>query len=183
LRVTLLNGGDDGFQQNVYGDLVTVERNISLRASSGAAYRILDEHGVCRSTSKKDLDSILDQLNIQVENPVTVLDQEEAKKFPTRKAQDKYQFFAKATELERMDRSYANVVDNVTELEENKKKGARFSSIQSGHGAQTQKGMGRISNSREIARQGFRLSCRLSMGLLSNGTRRNESRSGETTTV
>jgi chromosome segregation ATPase len=122
VRVTLLNGGDDGFQQNVYGDLITVERNISLRASSGAAYRLLDEHGVCRSTSKKDLDSMLDQLNIQVENPVAVLDQEEAKKFLTGKAQDKYQFFAKATELERMDRSYANVVDNITELEENKKK-------------------------------------------------------------
>jgi chromosome segregation ATPase len=65
---------------------------------------------------------MLDQLNIQVENPVAVLDQEEAKKFLTRKAQDKYQFFAKATELERMDHSYANVVDNITELEENKKK-------------------------------------------------------------
>ena len=122
VRVTLFNGGDDGFQQNVYGDLITVERNISLRASSGATYRLLDSHGVCRSTSKKDLDSMLDQLNIQVENPVAVLDQEEAKKFLTGKAQDKYQFFAKATELERMDRSYANVVDNITELEENKKK-------------------------------------------------------------
>jgi chromosome segregation ATPase len=122
VRVTLLNGGDDGFQQNVYGDLVTVERNISLRTSSGAAYRILDEHGVCRSTSKKDLDCMLDQLNIQVGNPVAVLDQEEAKKFLTRKAQDKYQLFAKATKLERMDHSYANVVDNITELEENKKK-------------------------------------------------------------
>ena len=33
---------------------------------------------------------MLDQLNIQVENPVAVLDQEEAKKFLTGKAEDKY---------------------------------------------------------------------------------------------
>ena len=43
--------------------------------------------------SAKDLNNLLDQLNIQVENPVAVLDQEEAKKFLMGKAEDKYNFF------------------------------------------------------------------------------------------
>ena len=55
--------------------------------------------------------------NIQVENPVAVLDQEEAKKFLTGKAEDKYAFFMKATELERVDRTYAETFDKVESLE------------------------------------------------------------------
>lgn len=122
VRVTLLNGGPDGFQPNVYGDTITVERSISLRTGGSNGYKLLDSSGKVQSCSKKDLDAMLDQLNIQVENPVAVLDQEEAKKFLTGKSQDKYNFFTKATELERIDRSYANVVDNITSLEESKTK-------------------------------------------------------------
>lgn len=117
VRVTLLNGGPDAFQHDVYGDTITVERSISLRKGGPNGYKLLDKDGVCKSNTKKDLDAMLDHLNIQVENPVAVLDQEEAKKFLTGKPEDKYAFFTKATELERIDRYYANVVDNISELE------------------------------------------------------------------
>jgi chromosome segregation ATPase len=68
------------------------------------------------------LDAMLDHLNIQVENPVAVLDQEEAKKILTGKPEDKYSFFTKATELERIDRSYANVIDNMNQSQNTKEK-------------------------------------------------------------
>lgn len=116
VRVTLLNRGDDAFQHDSYGDAITVERCISLRGGYNG-YKLLDAQMREVSRSKKDLDAMLDQLNIQVENPVAVLDQEEAKKFLTGKPEDKYNFFTKATELERIDRSYASVVDNVDELQ------------------------------------------------------------------
>jgi structural maintenance of chromosomes protein 6 len=45
-----------------------------------------------------------------------VLDQEEAKKFLTGKAGDKYNFFMKATELERVDRSFSTTVDTIKEM-------------------------------------------------------------------
>lgn len=118
ISVTLRNEGDDGFQRDVYGDAITVERVISSRAGAGG-YKLLDSQGKTRSTSKKDLDAMLDQLNIQVENPVAVLDQEDAKKFLTGKPEDKYAFFSKATDLERMDRTYARVVDHIVELQVN----------------------------------------------------------------
>lgn len=122
VRVTLLNGGPDGFQPDVYGETITVERTISLRTGGSNGYKLLDHNGVSKSTSKKDLDAMLDHLNIQVENPVAVLDQEEAKKFLTGKPEDKYAFFTKATELERIDRSYANVIDNIMQLQNTKDK-------------------------------------------------------------
>lgn len=49
---------------------------------------------------------------------VAVLDQEEAKKFLTGKEEDKYAFFTKATELERLDRTYASIQDNIEEQAE-----------------------------------------------------------------
>ena len=49
---------------------------------------------------------------------VAVLDQEEAKKFLTGKEEDKYAFFTKATELERLDSTYASIADNIEEQKE-----------------------------------------------------------------
>ena len=122
LRVTLLNRGADGFQPDVYGDTITVERSISLRSGGYNGYKLLNSAGKECSRSKKDLDAMLDQLNIQVENPVAVLDQEEAKKFLTGKPEDKYAFFTKATELERLDRVYANIADSILEQEDIKQR-------------------------------------------------------------
>lgn len=49
---------------------------------------------------------------------MAVLDQEEAKKFLTGKEEDKYAFFTKATELERLDSTYASIADNIEEQKE-----------------------------------------------------------------
>lgn len=68
LRVTLLNRGSDGYQHEVYGDYITVERSISLGGGYNG-FKLLDAEGKERSRSKRDLDAMLDQLNIQVDNP------------------------------------------------------------------------------------------------------------------
>mmetsp|Transcript_28066 Transcript_28066/g.41456 ORF Transcript_28066/g.41456 Transcript_28066/m.41456 type:complete len:1167 (+) Transcript_28066:53-3553(+) len=119
IQVTLRNEGSDGFHPDLYGSSITIERTLS-RSGSGTYKLKNGETGKTISTCRKDLTSLLDQLNIQVENPVAVLDQEEAKKFLTGKASDKYSFFTKATDLERLDRTYANVFDSIQELHSNK---------------------------------------------------------------
>jgi len=124
VRVTLLNRGPDAYQHNVYGDTITIERTITL-GNSGGGYKLYDENMNPQSDKKKDLLDMLDQLNIQVENPVAVLDQEEAKKFLTGKPEDKYLFFTKATDLERLDRRYADTVDNINELHDSLERMAR----------------------------------------------------------
>lgn len=115
VQVTLLNRGTDGYHHEVYGDTITVERTISLKGGYNG-YKLLDANLKEQSRSKKDLDEMLDRLNIQVENPVAILDQEDSKKFLTGKAEDKYAFFMKATELERIDRSYATTLDKLDEM-------------------------------------------------------------------
>jgi len=115
IRVEILNEGSDGYRRDVYGDRIVVERCISRSGYNG--YKLLGADMKEKSRLRKDLDEMLDQLNIQVENPVVVLDQEEAKKFLNGKAESKYDFFMKATELERMDRHYATTADNIDVLE------------------------------------------------------------------
>jgi hypothetical protein len=85
VRVTLLNRGVDGYKHEIYGDTITVERTIAVRGGYNG-YKLLDANGKEQSRAKKDLDDMLDKLNIQVENPVAILDQEEAKKFLTGKS-------------------------------------------------------------------------------------------------
>ncbi len=53
---------------------------------------------------------------------MAVLDQEEAKKFLCGKPEDKYEFFSKATELERLDRQYASIFDKIEEMSESRAK-------------------------------------------------------------
>ncbi len=66
VRVTLLNKGPDAYQHSKYGDTITIERSISLSGGYNG-YKLLDHEGVTKSKSKKDLDNLLDQLNIQGE--------------------------------------------------------------------------------------------------------------------
>ena len=143
IRVTLLNQGTDGYKPDVYGNEITVERTIALHGGFNG-YKLLDHEGSEKSQDKKDLHEMLDVLyvpfldsqisekiphhssllfsysccnsNIQVDNPVAILDQEEAKKFLTGKASDKYNFFLKACELERVDRVYCATMDKLEEL-------------------------------------------------------------------
>ena len=117
VRVTLLNKGSDAFEHDIYGDFITVERTIALRGGYNG-YKLFSADNIEQSRSKKDLNEMLDKLNIQVDNPVAILDQEEAKKFLTGKAEQKYKFFMKATELERLDNNYACTMEKIYELEQ-----------------------------------------------------------------
>ncbi|CAB9514637.1 of chromosomes protein 6 [Seminavis robusta] len=116
VRVTLLNGGEDAYKPDLFGDKITVERCISLSGGYNG-FKLLDGDGKEVSRNKKDLLDMLDYMNIQVDNPVAILSQEEAKKFLGGKPEDKYRFFTKATELERIDGVYAAITDQHDDIQ------------------------------------------------------------------
>ena len=64
IRVTLHNRGSDAYRHEIYGDTITVERTISIRAGGDNGYKLLDHNGVVRSKAKKDLDEMLDTLYV-----------------------------------------------------------------------------------------------------------------------
>lgn len=100
IEVTLANNGIDSYEHDVYGDEIIVVRTIN--GNSGASsYKLKNQHGRIVSTSRQDLVKLSLCLNIQVENPVLILNQDAARSFLKECDPKKfYQFFMKATQIE-----------------------------------------------------------------------------------
>jgi hypothetical protein len=64
--------------------------------------------GVVVSSRKEELDRIVSAFNIQIENPISMLNQDTARTFlNSRDPRVKYKLFMKATQLEQIQRSHA----------------------------------------------------------------------------
>ncbi len=97
ISITLEN--EYGYKYEEFGNEVTIRRIISR--GRGGGFAILNCRGQVVSTKKCDIERMVDSLNIQVDNPVSVLDQPSAKSFLQGSNRDKYNFFMRATDLER----------------------------------------------------------------------------------
>jgi len=103
LSITIANIGEEAYRPNDYGCRITIERKLSKDGTSG--YRLLNDKNKVVSVKKQEVDNIVEQFNIQVDNPVCFLNQETSKHFlNSSNKSDKYKFFMKASQLESMKR-------------------------------------------------------------------------------
>lgn len=80
---------------------------------SGGGYEIRAHDRRVVTTKREDLSNILDHMNIQVDNPIVVLNQETSRNFlQSKSAKDKYVFFLKATQLETVKANYEEAEEN-----------------------------------------------------------------------
>lgn len=80
----------------------------TLNSSGASTYKIKSAAGKVIADRKDVLEDIIRYFNIQVDNPVCVLNQEVSRNFlNTKNARDKYMFFMKATLLEDMKNEYS----------------------------------------------------------------------------
>uniref|UniRef100_A0A3Q4MY98 Structural maintenance of chromosomes protein 6 n=1 Tax=Neolamprologus brichardi TaxID=32507 RepID=A0A3Q4MY98_NEOBR len=116
VSITLRNKGRDAYKPEVYGSAIILDLRITRDGLR--TYKLRSKSGQLISTKKDELVSILDNFNIQVNNPVSVLTQEMSKYFLHSKGEgDKYKFFMKATQLEQMreDFIYIKTTKHLTE--------------------------------------------------------------------
>ncbi|XP_041661505.1 structural maintenance of chromosomes protein 6 [Cheilinus undulatus] len=116
VSITLCNKGRDAYKPEVYGSAINVDLRITREGLR--TYKLRAKSGQLVTNKKEELLSILDNFNIQVNNPVSVLTQEMSKYFLHSKGEgDKYRFFMKATQLEQMreDYVYIKATKHVTE--------------------------------------------------------------------
>ena len=104
VSVRLSNRGSDAFEPKTYGTEITIERSIAKQGPS--TFKIKNQWGKVVSTSSKVVRSMCEKFDIQVENPVCILDQQSAKSFIQGKNDAKYNFFLQATELEKLQEEY-----------------------------------------------------------------------------
>ena len=116
LEVSIRNVGPDALDVGVFGDSITVERNIS--AAGAAPFKIKNQWGKEVGNSRDLLTRITDHFNIDVENPIVVMSQDSSRQFlHSGKDTDKYKFFVKATLLEEIQNKLAYVKGQVTETD------------------------------------------------------------------
>lgn len=105
IDIHIKNVGRDAYKHDIYGDCIIVERKIM--SSGGGSYRIKAKNGTVVSTKKDEIVRMLDHFNLQIENPVTVLNQDMSRSFlNSTDPHDLYKFFLEATQLQQMRDNY-----------------------------------------------------------------------------
>ncbi|GCC28180.1 hypothetical protein chiPu_0006608 [Chiloscyllium punctatum] len=113
----LRNQGPDAFKPELYGKTIIVEQIISTQGTR--QYRLKSESEHVISRKKEELNMILEQFNIQVDNPVSILNQEMSKLLlKSKSGTEKYKFFMKATRLEQMQEDYSQILQTKTTTRE-----------------------------------------------------------------
>lgn len=79
IEIQIHNYESDGYEYDKYGDKIIVLR--SFTAAGASTYKLKNSDGQLVSTSREDLMRILMYLNIQVDNPVCVLNQDASRSF------------------------------------------------------------------------------------------------------
>lgn len=93
------------FKPETYGDVIVIER--TFKKDGGSSYSLKSQNNRLVSNKKEELDSMVRHFNIQIDNPITILNQEVSRNFLNSKnPRDKYKFFMKATQLETIRNDY-----------------------------------------------------------------------------
>lgn len=99
IEIHLGNDSFDAYERDVYGDRIIIIRTIN--ASGATSYKLKSEQGRVISQSRSDLLKMILFLNIQVDNPVCVLNQDLARSFLKDSDEKKqYNLFLKATQID-----------------------------------------------------------------------------------
>ncbi|KAI0138880.1 P-loop containing nucleoside triphosphate hydrolase protein [Xylariaceae sp. FL1272] len=125
LVIKLKNQGEDAYKPDVYGDSITCERWFTK--SGGSGFRLKSTAGRLISTKKADVEDIVEWYCLQVDNPLNVLSQDNARQFLNAATPAmKYGYFIKGTQLEQLDDDYKQYMQSlddheskVVELDEN----------------------------------------------------------------
>ncbi|XP_012348416.1 structural maintenance of chromosomes protein 6 isoform X1 [Apis florea] len=103
IEVTLFNKGSMAYKPDVYGDSITVFRSIGTTSF----YKLKNWKGEVVSTKRTELINILRAMNIQIDNPISILNQDISRTFlVSSKPEEKYELFMKATLLDIIGNNY-----------------------------------------------------------------------------
>jgi len=105
LTVKIKNQGVDAYKADAYGDAIIIERHFSRHGSTG--FKIKSVTGRTIETKKSEVEEIVEFYCLQVDNPLNVLSQDNARQFLNAASNSmKYKFFIQGVQLEQLDKDY-----------------------------------------------------------------------------
>ncbi|XP_062153767.1 structural maintenance of chromosomes protein 6B-like isoform X1 [Alnus glutinosa] len=109
--VEIKNEGEDAFKPEIYGDVIILERRISVSTSSIV---LKDHQGRKVASRKDDIRELVEHFNIDVENPCVIMSQDKSREFlHSGNAKDKFKFFFKATLLQQVNDLLQNIYEHL----------------------------------------------------------------------
>ncbi|KYQ91623.1 structural maintenance of chromosome protein [Tieghemostelium lacteum] len=113
ITVKLSNKGSEAYRPDKFGDAIIIERRISKTGTNG--YKLKDATGKHTISDKfQDLQLILEQFNIQVDNPLSILMQDTSRQFlNSATPSDKYKLFLTATQLDQITKDYEHIYQHL----------------------------------------------------------------------
>lgn len=116
LTVKIKNTGHDAYQHDLYGDSIIIERHFTK--SGGSGFFVKSETGNKVSTHKSEVDNIVEYYCLQVDNPLNILSQDNARQFLNQaSAKQKYKFFLQGVQLQQLDDDYRVIEEYLTSNE------------------------------------------------------------------
>ncbi|KAK4884325.1 hypothetical protein RN001_000596 [Aquatica leii] len=111
VEVTLSNKGPITYRHEDYGNEITIVRNFTTAGSS--SYKIKSSTGEVISTQTSEIHQICSNLNIQIDNPICLLNQDTSRNFlNTKDPHQKFLLFMRATRLEIIREEYKKMIAN-----------------------------------------------------------------------
>jgi chromosome segregation ATPase len=112
LAVKIKNQGQDAYKPEVYGDSVIVERHFSKTGASG--FKVKTATGHTHSTKKQEVDELVEYYALQVDNPLNILSQDNARQFLNSSTKtQKYKFFIEGVQLQQLDNDYRLISESL----------------------------------------------------------------------
>ncbi|CAI9092030.1 OLC1v1027166C1 [Oldenlandia corymbosa var. corymbosa] len=111
VHVEIKNEGEDAFKPETYGDLIILERQIT---QSSTTTILKNSQGKKVASKRGELDELVAHFSIDVDNPCVIMSQDKSREFlHSGNSKDKFNFFYKATLLQRLGDLLNNVDRNL----------------------------------------------------------------------
>ncbi|KXN81796.1 Structural maintenance of chromosomes protein 6 [Leucoagaricus sp. SymC.cos] len=116
VTIQLKNKGDEAYRHKDFGDSIIITRRFTIEG--GSTWKIKAKDGKVISTKKDELSKICDHMNIQVDNPMTVLTQDASRVFlASSNPTERYNFFLKGTQLQQLSDEYSVTLENIRQTQ------------------------------------------------------------------
>ncbi|ETS85485.1 hypothetical protein PFICI_03510 [Pestalotiopsis fici W106-1] len=101
LTVSIKNQGPDAYKPDLFGDSIIVERTFRINGTSG--FKLKSAAGRIISQKRDDVQDVVEYYCLQVDNPLNVLSQDNARQFlNSATPAQKYTYFLQGTQLQQL---------------------------------------------------------------------------------
>nr|XP_019012868.1 uncharacterized protein I206_02364 [Kwoniella pini CBS 10737]OCF51649.1 hypothetical protein I206_02364 [Kwoniella pini CBS 10737] len=117
ITIVMANSGPQAFKPDTYDPHIVIERTIASNGSSGYKFKA-SRDGKILANKRSELTAICDNFSVNIDSPLTILTQDQARSFlQNSDAHKLYKFFLSGTQLATLLETYESSMENIRQIE------------------------------------------------------------------